>query len=233
MMTTKDFKLSKRLAAVAAFIPRDAGAVADVGTDHGYVPVYLALTGAAHKIIAADVREGPLARAVESAHFNGVFDKIEFIQTDGLEGLEGRGLDTVVMAGMGGETIVSILKRAPWTKEDKVRLILQPQSKSDSLFGWLSDNGYHIMDAVLVSDEGRLYTVLLAVAGVQDPRRGILEILADKRDALLPAYLDGCIKKTIRAISGLKKASDDRETALKAKKLVLDKLMRIKEETEA
>jgi tRNA (adenine22-N1)-methyltransferase len=107
----KQIRLTPRLDAVAGYVAPGA-AVADIGTDHGYVPVWLAQNDLARRIVAADIGRGPLERARASARLYGVADQIEFIQTDGLDGLASAGLDTVILAGMGGQTMLGILARA-------------------------------------------------------------------------------------------------------------------------
>lgn len=232
----KSIALSERLGAVAKFIKQGA-AVADVGTDHGYIPVFLAQNKSARHIIASDVKEGPLARARLSAAEYGVSDRIEFVQTDGLDGLESLGLDTIVIAGMGGETIAAILEMAPWTRTNNVRLILQPQSKLGELCIWLDNNGYAIFDAALAEDDGRIYTVLLIGAGETGEPSGAEihanRILMEKRDPLLPRYLDMLIAKTKKTIEGMDQARNSvRIDALMHQKRALEGFVRMKEETE-
>ncbi len=233
----KHLKLSKRLKAAAEYIEQGA-AVADIGTDHGYIPVYLAQNNLAERIIATDIREGPLLRAQASAGEYGVSSRVEFFLTDGLDGLQEQWLDTVVLAGMGGETIAGILERAPWTRTDKVHLVLQPQSKLGVLSNWLDNNGYAIFDETLVEDDGRIYAVLLAGAGKSRAPLSCAEIYADrilmeKRDPLLPRYLDFLIEKTGKTIEGLEQARRGvRIDELMHHKLALKGFLRMKEETE-
>ncbi len=224
----KQMRLTPRLDAVAGYVAPGA-AVADVGTDHGYIPVYLAQNGLARRIVAADVRKGPLERARASARLYGVADQIEFVQTDGLDGLRDAGLDTVLLAGMGGETMLGILGRADWTRADGVRCVLQPQSKTDELADWLRAGGYAIRDASLVRDDGRLYIVLLAQAGRSDGTP--LSILLKKRDALLPEYIDRLAAKKRRAVEGLRRAAGGAEE-LSRQESAYGALLRIKEETD-
>lgn len=223
--------LSNRLGAAASYIKQGA-AVADIGTDHGYIPVYLAQRNIARRIIAADVKSGPLTRARLSAEEYGVGDRIEFILTDGLEGLQDQGLDTIVIAGMGGETIAGILERAPWTKASGVRLILQPQSKLNALLPFLTKAGYVIGDASLVLEDGRIYTVFVACAGENDEPGEFLSILLQKRDPLLPDYLEALIIQARRVAAGLEQSSRGSEDALAIKKRELDALLVMKEETD-
>jgi len=152
-------KLPDRLKAIAGYI--DAGAaVADIGTDHGYLPVYLAQTGLARRIIASDISAGSLEAARRSANGYAVAELIEFIVAPGLSGITRADADTIVIAGLGGETITAILRDAPWTRLRKVKLILQPQSKIDVLFRFLYDSGYKIHETKRIPDRGRQYTIV-------------------------------------------------------------------------
>jgi tRNA (adenine22-N1)-methyltransferase len=232
-----NFQLSKRLQIIAAYIEQGS-AVADIGTDHGYIPVYLARNNIARRIIAADIRRDPLARARLSAEEYGVGSRIEFLQTDGLDGLQDQGLDTIIIAGMGGETIAGILERAPWTHTDKVRLILQPQSKLGELSNWLDNNRYAIFDETLAEDDKRIYAVLLVGAGKSRAPLSCAEIYADrilmeKRDPLLPRYLRMLIEKTRKAVDGMEQARGEvRTDELIHHKRALEGFIRMKEETD-
>jgi len=153
-------KLSNRLGAIAGYIEAGAG-VADVGTDHGFLPVWLAQKGLYGNIIASDISAGSLAAARRTAEKHNVTDKITFFTTPGLEGFEGLDVDTIVIAGLGGETISGILSGAPWVRQRNIRLILQPQTKAVKLCVWLSDNGYIIRDSRLARDRGKRYVIIM------------------------------------------------------------------------
>ena len=103
--------MNKRLEAIYALIGEGRGLV-DVGTDHGYIPTALAQSGYAGNIIASDIKPGPLQAARRSAENAGVADKIDFLLCDGLDGCDPSAIDTIVIAGMGGDTICGILDRA-------------------------------------------------------------------------------------------------------------------------
>ena len=155
----KLIKLSERLSALADFI--DSGAnVADIGTNHGLLPVYLAQRGDAGRIFASDISAGSLKAAYRSAAGAGVTDAITFINAPGLDGIPQDEVDTIIIAGMGAETIVGILRDAPWTNSEHVTLILQPQSKVDLLTRFLYDNGYGISNTKYVFDRGKRYLVI-------------------------------------------------------------------------
>ena len=139
----------------------DIGAsVADIGADYGYLPVYLAQNRKASRIIASDISAASLNAARRFAGEYNVTESITFMVTPGLDGITAADVDTIVIAGMGGETILQILSNAPWTKSDEVKLILQPQSKIDLLCRFLYDNGYEIKETKSVIDKGKSYTVI-------------------------------------------------------------------------
>ena len=123
--------LSDRLAACCGFVhPGDR--VADVGCDHGYLSIHLLQTGVASHVYASDIREGPLSSAKRNAASYGGTQNIDFFLSDGVQDLP-RDFDTLVCAGMGGDTMVSILSAAPWLKSDRYRLILKCQGKTPDL----------------------------------------------------------------------------------------------------
>jgi tRNA (adenine22-N1)-methyltransferase len=120
--------LTPRLLAVASFI-RPTDRVLDIGTDHARLPVYLAERGLCASVTAADIAEGPLARALRTVKTHRLEDKVPLILCNGAEGLNPGDYDTVTITGMGGDTIMGIIQRSPWLLEK--RLILQPQTKKE------------------------------------------------------------------------------------------------------
>ncbi len=198
-----NIKLSPRLAAVYD-MAKGARRVTDVGTDHAYIPIKFALDGKCKTIRATDLRPAPLAGARQYAADYGVEDKIFFKLCDGLEFDGARDSDTVIIAGMGGETIIGILERAKWTKNG-TRLILQPQSKIDELCLWLYEEGYVLCDARLQDDAGRLYVILSVEAGAA----GVVyaeELLFKQGDRLLLPWLEDRIAKLKKAVNGMKQS---------------------------
>jgi tRNA (adenine22-N1)-methyltransferase len=197
-------KLGDRLAAIARRVSVKSR-VLDVGCDHGYIPVYLAQNGVADALFASDVNVKPLERGREIAREYGVSDKITFLLADGVP-IETRGeVDTVIISGMGGETIAGIIAAAPWLSDGGVSLILQPQTKYESLVSYLSESGFEITDCELASEERGIYLILCAVGGRDAPRAGVdvLQMLFERRDPLLGAYLDRQIKNAQKAFEGL------------------------------
>jgi tRNA (adenine22-N1)-methyltransferase len=209
-------KLSKRLSAIAELIP-PAGSVVDVGTDHGYIPVFLLQRGFTGAVTATDINPGPLARAEQNAAVHGFADRICFLLCDGLELVSPERADTVVIAGMGGETIAAILEAAPWTREKL--LILQPMTKSERLRGWLFHKGYRVLSEALV-DDGGLYEILTATGGHDCPYApGELltgHLALARLSPLFPARLAALIAKLNRAASGLENRTDAESAARRA-----------------
>lgn len=150
--------LSDRLHACAGFI-NQGDRVADVGCDHGYLGIYLLDNNIAQFVIAADINPMPLESAKTNAKRFGVSDKMSFHLADGVQDIP-RDFDSLVCAGMGADTMISILEAAPWLKTAKYRLILQCQSKTPMLRHYLSDNGWSIENEIVLRDGRFLYTVM-------------------------------------------------------------------------
>lgn len=159
----RDLELTPRLQLLADWVPPGAR-LADVGTDHAYLPVWLRLHGRVVSAIACDLREGPLARARETGRTWGA-DGIDYRLGNGLAVVSPEEADTIVVAGMGGENIAAILSRAPWTAGGGHTLLLQPQTRAETLRAFLAENGYAIRREALVEDRGVIYPVMEAGRG--------------------------------------------------------------------
>ena len=165
--------ISDRLLACAGFVAK-GDRVADIGCDHGYLSIHLLTQDIAKSCIASDVKEQPLLSAVRNAEKYGVRDKMEFYLSDGVRNIP-RDFDTMVCAGMGADTMVSILEAAPWLKSDQYRLILQCQSKTPMLRKFLSDSGWHIETETVLKDGRFLYTIMVVVWQPDQPRLTALQ----------------------------------------------------------
>ena len=183
--------ISDRLLACAGFVaPGDR--VADIGCDHGYLSIHLLLNGIAKSAIASDVREQPLLSAVRNAEKYGVRDQMEFYLSDGVRNIP-RDFDTMVCAGMGADTMISILEAAPWLQSTKYRLILQCQSKTPMLRRYLSENGWRITEESVLRDGRFLYTVMEVYYQPDYPRLTVGEwyfppALLENPSTDVPAY---------------------------------------------
>ncbi|MBQ4617787.1 MAG: SAM-dependent methyltransferase [Clostridia bacterium] len=153
--------IDKRLSCVASFV-RVGAVLADIGTDHAYLPVQLVQEGKVPRAIAADIGEGPAASARQHIREAGLSDRIEVRVCDGLHGVAAGEVSDVVIAGMGGETIVHIVSEAPWLKQKDIRLVLQPMTKSTELRRWLFANGFAILEERIVLDGRHIYCTMAA-----------------------------------------------------------------------
>lgn len=150
--------ISPRLLACCNFIyPGDR--VADVGTDHGYLGIWLLQQSIASSVIASDIVPGPLSAAKANAEKYGFAEQMEFYLSDGVQNIP-RDFNTLVCAGMGGDTMVSILSAAPWLQSTQYRLVLQCQSKTPLLRSYLTDHGWRITEESTLKDGRFLYTVM-------------------------------------------------------------------------
>ena len=160
--------ISPRLLACAQLVPPCRRA-ADVGCDHGYLAIHLLQSGAVESVIASDINEMPLQSALHNAVRYGVREKMSFYLSDGVRNIP-RDFDCLICAGMGGDTMVSILEAAPWLRSDQYTLILQCQSKTPLLRRYLSDNGWAIDRETILRDGKFLYTVIRALWDPAAPR---------------------------------------------------------------
>ena len=178
--------ISDRLLACAGFVKK-GDRVADIGCDHGYLSIHLLANGIASCCIAADINEGPLQSAMRNARKFGVANRMEFCLSDGLRNLP-QDFDSMVCAGMGGDTMIHILADAPWLKNGKYRMILQCQSKTPMLRRYLSDNGWQIRRESVLRDGRFLYTIMEVGYDPDAPR------LSDAQCHFPPALLDNPTK---------------------------------------
>ena len=147
----RGLELTPRLRRLADWVPLGTR-LADIGTDHAYLPVWLVLEGRVASAIASDLRPGPLQRAKETAKTYGT--EIDCRLCNGLTCITPDEVDTIVIAGMGGETIAAILSAAPWTAMGHHTLLLQPMTRSEALRLFLMEHGYAIKREALVLDRG-------------------------------------------------------------------------------
>ena len=147
---------------LCADMVREGSRLADIGTDHGYLPIFLCRSGKIPSAIACDVNPLPLRSARENIAKYGLSDRITTRLSDGLKELRPDEADDIVIAGMGGELIRDILAAAPWLCDPAKRLILQPMTHHEDLVGWLYANGFAVLRQEAVLDEKKHYTVLSA-----------------------------------------------------------------------
>ena len=228
----KQLQLQPRLQLLAELIPQGSR-LADVGTDHGYVPVYLIQRGLLNTAIASDIGAEPLQHAVNTAAEYDV-EGIDFRLCPGLDGIASEECDTILIAGMGGETIIHILSAAEWTKEQgRYTLLLQPMTKAGVLRHWLAESGYRFVEERLVWDKDFLYPVMVLTGGEQPP---LSDMEAEygvclMNDPLYGQYLEMQAARLQRAADG--KRRSEKESARREAELLDERcriLQRMREE---
>ena len=198
--------MNKRLHCIASHVPFGRGLI-DVGTDHGYLPLELLRRGYPGRLFASDIRQGPLQAARRSAQEAGEEDRISFCLADGLDACDPSAVDTIVIAGMGGDTICGILDRAEWCMDRRYTLVLQPMTRAEVLRYWLVYNEFEILEEDLVEDAGVLYSVLTARFGgctrlnEAELYTGSFSLL--RGHALFPAFLEQQLRRFQNILNGL------------------------------
>ena len=219
--------LSTRLLACAGFVNK-GDRVADIGCDHGYLSIHLLTTGIARSCIASDVAKGPLQSAMDNARKFGVQENITFHLSDGVQSIP-RDFDTLVCAGMGGDTMIHILESAPWLRSQQYRLILQCQSKRPELRKWLYDHGYAIRRETLAKDGKFCYPVTEVVYAPGESLKGaeyyITPALRASGSPLLPEFYDRVVGGIRTSVEGLSRTGGEKYEEMKK---VLDELLEIK-----
>ncbi len=218
-----NIKLNDRMSTALPFV-RNGAIFADVGTDHAYLPIFLASKGIITHAIASDINEGPLLRAKENTEKYGLEDKIDTVLCDGLSGLFKYAPTDIAVFGMGGELIARILGDADWVKNENIRLILQPMTHQEILREYLAENGFKIIGELLSFDRGRIYQTICAEfdGKVRDPEPLDLilgEHIRAQRGELFYEMLDFIISITEKKIEGKRLGADpdinEEETLLK------------------
>lgn len=199
--------MNKRLEKILSLVDDGEGLI-DVGTDHGYIPITLAQGGYSGNLFASDINKEPLQTAINNAKEAGCEERISFLLCDGLELCPGEKVDTVIIAGMGGDMICRILDYAEWTMDTKYKLILQPMTKQEVLRYWLSNNGFKTEKEELAVEGDVIYQILSVRFG-GETRYSDAELYIGKKelneDKETYIYL---LKKTVKRfeknISGMK-----------------------------
>lgn len=218
--------LSNRLKACCQFV-HSGDRVADVGCDHGYLGIHLLQSGAATSVIASDVNPQPLQSARYNAHKYGVADKMCFILSDGVQNLP-HDFDTLICAGMGADTMISILQDAQWLKGPKYRLVLQCQSRRQELRQWLNENGFSILQETLAQDGKFLYPIMEVIYAPAEPlpESGyyLSPALLQCSSPLLPAFCQRVIHGVRQTVEGLQAGGKDPERLAHYQKILSELL---------
>lgn len=153
--------LSERML-MAAKMVRKGNDVADIGTDHAYLPAWLILNGISPKALACDVRKGPLENAKKTVEQYGIEEKITLRLSDGFDEIEPSEAQDFIMCGMGGTLMESLVSRTDWLKDTDKRIIVQPQSHAEDIRRYFVENGFEILFEDACFDAGKLYCAMAA-----------------------------------------------------------------------
>lgn len=206
-------KLSERLNAIVNLVPNNT-IVADIGTDHGYIPVYLIENKISKKVIGTDISKGSLEKIIEFVKETGFQDKIDTRLGDGLQIIKPYEIDTVIIAGMGGLLIRDILENHKEVTNSIVNFILQPMVASKDLREYLVDNNYEIVKEDLVKEDKKYYEVIYARRGMsfveKDIYYEISPLLIEEKHPLLREFVEDKISATQKIIKDLEGIDTER-----------------------
>ena len=217
--------LSPRLSAVCDLVPT-CRCVADIGTDHAYVPIFLTETGRIQSAVASDIHEGPAKRAEADVAQSGLRDKISVRIGAGLTPLAPGEADGAVIAGMGGLMIIQILKDGKNIAETMDFLVLQPQNHQRELRKWLAENGFRIDAEQLAKEDRMLYQILRVRRGTMtltetEEETGVLAIR--QSDPLFPEFLKELIRKKDFTVRGVSPDSKNERNIQNRNRAILEK----------
>ena len=226
-------ELKGRLKLIAECAGR-CNTVCDIGTDHAYVPIYMAIRGMCGKAVVTDNRKGPIEIAVMNIKKYGLEERIEARLGYGLNPIMREELDTVVIAGMGGMLIKEILERDIEKAEAAKKLVLQPMNAVEVVRGWLYGGGYDIFDEQLADEGKKIYNVISArwtgkikEAGIAE--RFLGEKLLERQDDVFMRFVGRKLKQVDNIIRGLKKSGSVHEVGILEYETLKGKMMEIME----
>ena len=215
-------QLSQRLSSVASMVTA-GNCLADVGTDHGYVPIYLYERKQISRAIAMDVNKGPLERAALHIAESGMKQAIETRLSDGLTKLSAGEAEAMVCAGMGGPLMIKILEEGSVQARAMKELILQPQSEIAQFRKYLRTHGYHIIKEDMVLEDGKYYPMMKVIPGAVDavsesnPKQQIFDrfgqYLLEHKHPVLKQYLEHSRDATETLMVKLKEQQGERALA--------------------
>ena len=201
--------LDVRLRAAADMVPHGAR-LADIGSDHAYLPIALCLENKIDCALASDINEGPVKAAIANIRKNGLSDRIRAVRADGLDSARDFSPDCITVLGMGGELIVSILDKAEWIRDKNITLVLQPMTHPEILAKYLAEEGFAVIDEIMVCDGGRADRIYRIISAKFDGKArkltegealiGIINI--ERGDSVTRAYIERNIRILETRIKG-------------------------------
>ncbi len=228
-------KLSARLATVAKYVPKGAR-LADIGSDHAYLPCFLAKNEGIPFAIAGEVAVGPCQSAERNVLAEGLADTISVRMGDGIEVIQQGEVDCITIAGMGGALIASILDNGKEKLTTVKRLVLQPNISAISIRKWFIENNWELIDEEILEEDGKIYEILIGERG--DPYKpyntnldmGLLvgPFLVQKQDKTFKRKWTAEMKNWQRIYEALEGATQSLET-LEKKREIIDKIKLVEE----
>ena len=219
----KEIQISRRLQSVAAFV-QEGKRLADVGCDHGYIPIYLLQKKKIEKAIAMDINQGPLMRAKEHIQEWGLENYIDTRLSDGVKALKPNEVQSVVIAGMGGPLMEKILTEGNEVLQTVTELVLQPQSEIGHFRRFLIENGYEITHEEMILEDGKYYPIMRAVHGKAKEQTEAEYLYGKKllqnRNPVLKEFLD---RELVKAEELLEKLKNSQTPSAKARISELEK----------
>lgn len=225
-------KLTERLEKIASLVSKGAR-VADVGTDHGYIPIDLLEKGIIEEAILSDINKGPLNNAREEIERQNLQEKTELRLGGGLEVYEPNEVDEVIIAGMGGILIADILEARTEVARSAKKLILQPMQSPEVLRRYLMKNGYRIIDEHMVNEDFRIYEIIEAryeegySEEIEDIYYEVPKVLVDRKEPLLQKFIEKKLVKCSNIIANM--GDHDSQEVVEKKKAIAKKEERLKE----
>ena len=214
----KNIELTPRLKTIGDMV-REGVRVADIGTDHAFLPLYLVKSGKVCSAIASDINIGPINNAQKNIIEHQYQDLIKVVHCGGLDGITADEVDDIIIAGMGGELISAIIDNADWVKSSDKHLVLQPMSRANELRKYLCDNGFEIVEERIACEGKRLYTIISAYyCGEKVEYDNVFlyvgKVLSNPSENAKRYVLNqaNVLKK---AAEGMEKSDDDKEKAVK------------------
>ena len=219
----KEIQISRRLQNVAAFV-QEGKQLADVGCDHGYIPIYLLQKKKIEKAIAMDINQGPLMRAKEHIQEWGLENYIDTRLSDGVKALKPNEVQSVVIAGMGGPLMEKILTEGNEVLQTVTELVLQPQSEIGHFRRFLIENGYEITHEEMILEDGKYYPIMRVVHGKTEEQTEAEYLYGKKllqnRNPVLKEFLD---REQVKAEELLEKLRKSQTPSAKARISQLEK----------
>ena len=202
-----EFKISERLRTVSSFV-RDGAILADIGTDHAYLPIYLALNNRIKFGYASDINKGPIDRALENIRKYNLDSLIKTNLANGLDGIENFAPTDITICGMGGELIAKIIDSSTYVKNKNVRLILQPMTCVKELREYLQKGFYTIVENVVFEDD-KLYQIICVEYDGQEHSMSNIEMEIGPKNlinkgVMVEKLIYSTIAKKQRILSGLR-----------------------------